>query len=89
MAGHQHVEDGRKRPDAPAIHRFSMSFSKKMDARVKPAHDGENKKGRPCGRPFHCLTATGSDWIVFRAKLRGAAPDAVEGPVHESLALRR
>jgi hypothetical protein len=43
IAGHSASEDARERaydPADPAIHRFAKKLlAKKMDARVKPAHD--------------------------------------------------
>jgi hypothetical protein len=40
IAGHSASEDARERAYDPAIHPFLQNpFAKKMDARVKPAHD--------------------------------------------------
>jgi len=42
IAGHSASEDARERAYDPAIHPPSDFLAKKMDARVKPAHDGPN-----------------------------------------------
>jgi hypothetical protein len=39
MAGHSPSEDGRERPDVPAIHALAKQ-KKGVDARHKAGHDG-------------------------------------------------